>query len=625
MSIISKMDRRTVWGRFVIGLIFLFLTVGGLTILYPFAIMVSGSLRSEMDETDLNFIPEFMVKVDPLYRKFLEYKYNQDVESLNRAHRGRYFQLRTISAPLGDISALAAHFKAFEEEIEIPAFWYRLGGLRGIRTIPANARTYRERVAAHFDHDQEAFRQATGSVDDSWLSVAMPPPEWLSRQYVYAPGPLFDVYEEMLEAAPVAERDYMTLDGHFLRSIIYPRYGRVSTAAFNEAHPEIALESYDDFVMSAISPPPEMGLLRSEWLEYVRAEVNPSFVEIDARQQQAFLNFLVDRYGEITEANRVWGTSYDAFESVPLPDGRHWLSAGFRTDCEAFLQDLPAEDLRLHGPDMAWRDWLRTRYATVEEANAALGLDAVTLDAIRIPVDAVEYEHVLANTGALRRQFALNNYVNVLDALFTHGRTFINTAIYCLLVVGLNLLINPMAAYGLSRFRLKGTYKVLLILMATAAFPPMVTLIPQFVILQNLNLMNTFIALLLPTLANGYLIFLLKGFFDSLPQDLYDAALIDGASELRVFFQITMALSKPILAVVALNSFTMAYTAFLYPLLVAPDPDMWLISVWLYQFQEQSSMSGVFASVLVASVPTIIIFLFAQNIILRGIAVPMEK
>jgi multiple sugar transport system permease protein len=161
--------------------------------------------------------------------------------------------------------------------------------------------------------------------------------------------------------------------------------------------------------------------------------------------------------------------------------------------------------------------------------------------------------------------------------------------------------------------------------MGTIAFPPMVTMIPQFVLLRHAGLLNTFVALVLPLAVNGYMIFLLKGFFDSLPRELYEAADIDGAGEMRMFFQLTLSLSKPILAVLALGTFTSAYTQFLYPLLVAPDQDMWLLSVWLYQFQQRSSSGLVYASIVIASVPTLLIFLFTQRTIMRGIVVPTEK
>ena len=92
-----------------------------------------------------------------------------------------------------------------------------------------------------------------------------------------------------------------------------------------------------------------------------------------------------------------------------------------------------------------------------------------------------------------------------------------------------------------------------------------------------------------------------------------------------MFFQITMALSRPILAVIALMTFNSAYTAFLYPLLVAPNQEMWLISVWLFQYQLQASSGGVFASVVITSLPTLAIFLLTQRTIMRGIVVPTEK
>ncbi len=237
----------------------------------------------------------------------------------------------------------------------------------------------------------------------------------------------------------------------------------------------------------------------------------------------------------------------------------------------------------------------------------------------------LERLHVAEHAGSIRWDFLTRNYVNVWNELTVQGRVLFNTAVFCLLAIVLSLLVNPLAAYALSRYKLPSTYKILLFLIATMAFPPMVTMIPQFVMLRNLGLLNTFAALVLPLIVNGYMIFLLKGFFDALPQELYEAATIDGAGEVRMFFQITMALSKPILAILALGTFTGAYTMFLYPLLVAPDQDMWLMSVWLFQFQQRSTSAAVFASVVIASIPTLIVFLFTQRMIMRGIAVPQEK
>ena len=153
----------------------------------------------------------------------------------------------------------------------------------------------------------------------------------------------------------------------------------------------------------------------------------------------------------------------------------------------------------------------------------------------------------------------------------------------------------------------------------------MVTAIPSFIMLRQFNLLNTFAALILPGMANGYSIFLLKGFFDSLPQELYESAQLDGANEWGLFWQITMGLSKPILAVVALNAFTAAYSNFMYAFVVCQDRRMWTMMVWLYELQQQSGQAVMYASLVIAAIPTFLIFLFCQNIIMRGIVVPSEK
>ena len=126
-------------------------------------------------------------------------------------------------------------------------------------------------------------------------------------------------------------------------------------------------------------------------------------------------------------------------------------------------------------------------------------------------------------------------------------------------------------------------------------------------------------------MANGYGIFLLKGFFDSLPRDLYDMADIDGAGAWTQFWTLTVSLSKPILAVLALSAFTAAYSEFMMALIIIPDRDMWTLMVWIFQLQLSAPRPVIQTSVLLAGIPTLIVFIFCQNIIIRGIVVPVEK
>ncbi len=122
-------------------------------------------------------------------------------------------------------------------------------------------------------------------------------------------------------------------------------------------------------------------------------------------------------------------------------------------------------------------------------------------------------------------------------------------------------------------------------------------------------------------------IFLLKGFFDSLPAELYEAATIDGAPEWTVFWGISLPLDKPIVAVGMLNAFIAPYNGWEWAIIVAQDPKIWTIAVWTYQFSQ--TLTGapymVMAAFIVNSIPVLLVFLFCQKIILRGIILPQMK
>ena len=229
-----------------------------------------------------------------------------------------------------------------------------------------------------------------------------------------------------------------------------------------------------------------------------------------------------------------------------------------------------------------------------------------------------------------RRDFflgALDNYRLVGQYLFMRGRAFFNTVLLVVFSVAASLIVNPLAAYALSRFRMKGTERVILFLLATMAFPAAVTAIPGFLLIRDLGLLNTLAALVLPTVASGMSIFILKGFFDALPRELYEAAAIDGAGEWTVFSKITLPMTTPILAVNALNHFIAAYNSWEWAFLVCQKESQWTIAVWMYQMSQE--MAGqpwcVMAGFVLVSVPTALVFLLCQKVILRGIVLPSMK
>ena len=174
---------------------------------------------------------------------------------------------------------------------------------------------------------------------------------------------------------------------------------------------------------------------------------------------------------------------------------------------------------------------------------------------------------------------------------------------------------------------MRGQDKIILFLLATSAFPAMISAIPGFLLMRDLGLLNTFFALILPGAANGMGIFILKGFFDSLPPELFEAATIDGAKEWQIFLHVTMPMVKPILAVNALTAFLAAYEGWQWALIVCQNPKMWTLAVWMYQANQWWSSTPWLASAgfVVISIPTLAVFLTCQRIILRGIIIPQMK
>lgn len=626
MSILLPVEKRSWKGRLFLTGVTLALVVGGITMLYPFLLMVSGAMRSEMDAADMRMVPAYFVDDAELVRKFLETKYHYDPAMLNRLRQERSYRFREARVPADVDRAVVEDLEAFFREVEMPVHWQMLGGTvlrRGIACV--NHGLLVRLLRTRFDNDLAAFNAEMGAPLESWWQVSVPTPRWEEARTVMHASPLLDAYVEILRGSPPAERALVNLTGLFLERVAYPEYGMLQVERFVAAHGP-AVGNYDTFALPRRIPPESQPRLRAEWLRFVFDDhLNLSFVRSDATDA-GYGAFVALQFQTLETLQQYWhDASYGSFDEIRLPGDKDWIPASQRAVYKAFLLTLPPASLRLVGPEFAWQDFLRAKYGdpgVMAEAHAASYRDWMDC---KIPLAGLETLAVLRQSGRLRWRYGLRNFRIVARAMFVQGRPFLNTVIFVGLALLFALTLQPMVAYALSRFKPPGTWKILFIFLATMAFPPMVGMIPQFLIIQRLGLLNTFVALVLPFMINGMLIFLLKGFFDSIPRDLYDAAVIDGASEFRIFWQVTMAMSKPILAVVALQTFSGAWMVFMYPLIVCPDPDMHVLAVWLQQFQLHAPGTAVYASIILASIPSLLIFMFAQRTIMRGIAVPSEK
>lgn len=620
--------------RLLIAGIYAALILGAVTMVYPFLLMASGSMKSAMDSKTLDVVPAFLHDNGLLYRKHVEALFNESIDALRQAYDSEEVAFELVEPPRGEVNERwVSEWRLFLLEAPPPSYAASCGHIAApvSKTLPQGLRGFRGFVSERHGGDIGDVNRALETEFVNWNAFHVVPANHLQRVRMPSRSPFGVALEAFKAVQPPGAIYYLLPEAFFRRQYLPAVYSR-SIADYNAAH-GTAYSSYSEVPLPRRAP--EAGLAREDWEQFVRHNLNLLWVRVDRSAREEYQRFLRAKYGDIRILNERYGANHRSFskveliEEVPfeglaLSDWAAWIS-GWRDSVTDVEYRAPLESLSLASVEWLFRDYLEKMHGTIEQMNAALGTSFASFDNVVPPQRELHYASFLADRGAIRREFATRNFRAVADYILIHGRGVWNTAVYCSLSVLFALLVNPLAAYALSRYRQRSNYRVLLFLMLTMAFPPMVTQIPVFLMLRKLGLLNTFAALILPGLANGYSIFLLKGFFDSLPRELYESAEIDGAGEWTMFWNITMSLSTPILSVVALQAFTVAYANFMYALLICQDERMWTLMVWLYQLQERSGPGVVYASLILAALPTFLVFILCQKVILRGIVVPVER
>ena len=213
------------------------------------------------------------------------------------------------------------------------------------------------------------------------------------------------------------------------------------------------------------------------------------------------------------------------------------------------------------------------------------------------------------------------NYRQVLE-LTPFPRWFLNTVIVTVVTVVANLLFCSLAGYAFARIRFFGRDVVFIIVLATMMIPFQVIMIPTFLIVRSLGLIDSLGALIVPNLAGAFGIFLLRQFFKTLPIELEEAARIDGASRLGVLFKIVLPLSGPVLATLAVITFMWMWNEFLWPLITIYSTHNMTLQLGLTTFQgaHKTNTQLLMAANVMSILPVLILFFLAQRYFIRGIA-----
>lgn len=225
---------------------------------------------------------------------------------------------------------------------------------------------------------------------------------------------------------------------------------------------------------------------------------------------------------------------------------------------------------------------------------------------------------------ALRKEFRLlwSNYVTVLaDPEIKMSLYAWNSMFIAVCVVLLKLTTSSLAAFAFARLEWPGRDKVFFAYLATMMIPGIVVAIPNYLLLQQIGWLDTFYALIVPAASTAYGTFMLRQYMLTLPKGLEEAALIDGAGLLRVWWDIVLPLCKPALITLAIFTFATAWQSFSWPLIVAPGENTRVLAVALKNFSDNQTTAYnlLMAASLVMMIPMLLLFMFGQKYFIKGI------
>jgi len=216
------------------------------------------------------------------------------------------------------------------------------------------------------------------------------------------------------------------------------------------------------------------------------------------------------------------------------------------------------------------------------------------------------------------------------------GRYFLNSSYIAIMGVLFNLFFGSLSGYAFAKLKFRCKDQIFKILLASLMVPGVVTLISSYIILRGFPLVggnnlfgqggngfiNSFWAVILPGAAGAFAVFFMRQFFLTLPNDLGEAARIEGAGEFLIFWRIYLPLAKPALAALGIITFQAGWNLFLWALIVLNDPNKWTVQIGLqaFSFNQTTEYGPMMAASVVASIPVLVVFIFAQKYFFQGIA-----
>ncbi|MBD2694744.1 carbohydrate ABC transporter permease [Anabaena catenula] len=230
-------------------------------------------------------------------------------------------------------------------------------------------------------------------------------------------------------------------------------------------------------------------------------------------------------------------------------------------------------------------------------------------------------EIISGEPNFIPQNFTLDNYKQIFFQEPLFGRWLFNSIAIALSVTLLNLILNSMAGYALARLGFVGKRFWFFLILAVLAVPAQITLIPTFLILKALGWLNSYQGMIVPSMVNATFIFMMRQFFVNFPQELEEAAQLDGLNTWEIFRDIVLPLAKPALAAQAVFVFMGSWNNFILPLVILFDPEMFTLPLGLNTFKGQyiSYWNYIMAASMVFTLPALGIYAFFNRYFIRGV------
>ncbi|AVX05754.1 alpha-glucoside transport system permease protein AglG [Maritalea myrionectae] len=233
---------------------------------------------------------------------------------------------------------------------------------------------------------------------------------------------------------------------------------------------------------------------------------------------------------------------------------------------------------------------------------------------------SLKWPHEIYNLSIFPDEPTLDNYAYVLE----DGRFymwFVNSLIIAVITTVSAVLFDALVGYTLCKFEFRGRLIVFVAILSTLMIPTEMLVIPWYLMAKNFGWLDTYWGIMFPGIMTAFGTFLMKQFFESVPNDFLEAARIDGLNEFQIWWRVAMPMVKPALAALAIFIFLGNWTAFIWPLIVTNSPELYTLPVGLTTFSVEQSVQWelIMTGAALATIPTLIVFLVFQRFIIRGV------